>query len=134
MKRSILIMSFLFSLLLVLQGCQDGAQNNEVENLEEEVETETTTQTSSKELENTDVVSSGTYTGTAIVVDDQQKEVYVQIGDTTKIELYFNNETEVVRNGEPVAFEELEEGQRVRVTVQKEGQSLKPERVEILEQ
>ena len=137
MRRSILMMSFFFSLFVILQSCKnEEEQNEEIEAIEPEVETPVQTQepvTSSTELENTDIVPSGTYEGTAVVVDDQQNEVYLQVNDTTKIELYFNNETTVYRNGQTVAFEELEQGQRLRVTVEKEGNSLKPQRVEILE-
>ena len=40
-----------------------------------------------KELENTQTVPSGTYTGQAIVVDSEQNEIYVRLNDTATIEL-----------------------------------------------
>ena len=131
------MMSFFFSFFVALQSCKNAEEENDVEAIDPEVETQVDTRedvSSSTELENTDVVPSGTYVGTAVVVDAQQKEVYLQVNDTTKIELYFNNETTVYRNGQTVAFEELAQGQTLQVTVEKQGNSLKPQRIEILEE
>lgn len=136
MKRSFLMMSFLFSLFVILQSCRNAEEETEIDPIEPDVETQVDTREdipSSTELENTDIVSSGTYTGTAVVVDDQQNEVYLQVNDTTKIELYFNNETTIYQNGQAVNFTELAKGQTLQVTVEKQGNSLKPMRVEILE-
>lgn len=119
-------------------SCKDAEENTE---MEEAVETTGDAATgtvenvtdSSQELENTDLVESGTYTGTAKVVDQQQNEVYLQVNDTTTIELYFSNDTQIMRNGQTVAFDALQQGQRLEVEVERSGQSLKPQRVTILE-
>lgn len=119
-------------------SCKDAEENTEVEETfetTEEMATETGENTldSSKELENTDLVESGTYTGTAKVVDQQQNEVYLQVNDTTTIELYFSNDTKIMQNGQAVAFDALQQGQRLEVEVERSGESLKPLRVSILE-
>ena len=119
-------------------SCKDAEENTEIEDA---VETTSDAATgtvdnvtdSSKELENTDLVESGTYTGTAKVVDQQQNEVYLQVNDSTTIELYFSNDTQIMRNGQTVAFDALQQGQRLEVEVERSGQSLKPQRVTILE-
>ena len=119
-------------------SCKDAEENTEVEETfetTEEMATETGENTldSSRELENTDLVESGTYTGTAKVVDQQQNEVYLQVNDTTTIELYFSNDTKIMQNGQAVAFDALQQGQRLEVEVVRSGESLKPLRVSILE-
>lgn len=119
-------------------SCKDAEENTEVEETfetTEEMATETGENTldSSRELENTDLVESGTYTGTAKVVDQQQNEVYLQVNDTTTIELYFSNDTKIMQNGQAVAFDALQQGQRLEVEVERSGESLKPLRVSILE-
>lgn len=85
-----------------------------------------------KELEDTQLVPSGTYTGEAIIVDSEQQEVYVKLDDNTTIELYFSNETQIMRNGEQVQFNALQEGQTVEVEVERSGESLKPKVVRIM--
>lgn len=91
-----------------------------------------TTMAGEKELENTDLVDSGAYTGTATIVDSQQEEVYVQLNDTTIIELYFSNDTQILRNGQTVDFNALKQGQKLEVQVERSGESLKPMRVSII--
>ena len=78
-------------------------------------------------------MESGTYTGTAEIVDQEQKEVYVRLNDTTIVELYFSNDTQLVENGNNVSFDALSEGQRVEIEVEKDGDHMKPQRVTILE-
>lgn len=92
-----------------------------------------TSMTDKKELENTQMVPTGTYTGEAIIVDAQQNEVYVRLNDTTTIELYFSNDTQIMQNGQKVAFDALQQGQKVEVDVEKSGESLKPLAVRIVE-
>ena len=138
MRKSVLIVAAASGLFSMTTACNDGQQNNEATNAVEttqEAGSDVTNavQDSSKELENTDVVPSGTYTGTAKVVDDQQKEVYVQLEDNKTIELYFSNDTQIMRNGESVAFDALEQGQRLEVEVEKRGEHLNPQKITILE-
>ena len=83
--------------------------------------------------ESTDVVESGTYEGTIQEVEPSKTEIYVETEDDQTLELYFTDETELTRNGSPVEFSELEEGQRVEVEVEKTGQRLDPISVRILE-
>lgn len=81
----------------------------------------------------TDVVESGTYTGTVDKVEPEKDEIYVETEDDKRLELYFTETTQLTRGGQPVAFEELEKGQNVQVTVEKVGQRLDPISVEIME-
>jgi cold shock protein len=81
----------------------------------------------------TDVVDSGTYQGTVDEVEADKTEIYVKTDDNKRLELYFNENTTLTRNGETVAFDQLEEGQRVEVQVEKTGQRLDPIAVTILE-
>ncbi|WP_299759130.1 hypothetical protein [uncultured Pontibacter sp.] len=83
--------------------------------------------------EGTDVVESGTYQGTVDEVEADKTEIYVKTADDKRLELYFNENTTLTRNGETVAFEQLETGQQVEVEVEKVGQRLEPIAVRILE-
>ena len=83
--------------------------------------------------ENTDVVESGTYQGTIEEVEPSKTEIYVETEDNKTLELYFTDQTELTRNGNPVDFSELEKGQQVEVEVEKTGQRLDPISVRILE-
>jgi len=88
---------------------------------------------SSKEIHNTAVVESGTYQVTAKRVDPEEKEIYVTMEDGKILELYFNEATMLKRGGQDVAFEELKNGQRLEVQVEKDGSNVKPVAVVILE-
>ncbi|SMO35391.1 hypothetical protein [Fodinibius sediminis] len=83
--------------------------------------------------ESTDVVESGTYEGTIQEVNPDESEIYVNTPDDKTLELYFIESTELVKNNQPVPFDSLANGQKVRVEVEKVGQRLDPLRVEILE-
>lgn len=83
--------------------------------------------------EKTDVVESGTYQGTIHEVEPEKTEIYVKTDDNKLLELYFTEATTLTRNGETVAFEELKEGGKVEVQVEKTGQRLDPVAVRILE-
>lgn len=83
--------------------------------------------------EETDVVDSGTYTGTIAELNAEETEIYVETGNDKRLELYFTETTELTRDGEPIPFSTLEEGQRVEVTVKKVGKRLDPVSVKLLE-
>lgn len=83
--------------------------------------------------ESTDTVDSGTYEGTIQEVNAEESEIYVNISDEQTLELYFIDETELVKDTTSVSFDSLAVGQNVRVEVEKVGQRLDPLRVEILE-
>ncbi|GAB3533709.1 hypothetical protein GCM10027443_19610 [Pontibacter brevis] len=83
--------------------------------------------------ESTDVVDSGTYQGTIEEVEADKSEIYVKTADDKLLELYFTETTTLTRNGETVAFDQLQEGQQVEVEVEKVGQRLDPIAVRILE-
>ncbi len=83
--------------------------------------------------ESTDVVESGTYTGTVDEVEAEKSEIYVKTDDDQKLELYFIDETELTKNGEAVEFSALEKGQKVEVEVKKVGKRLDPLKVDIKE-
>ncbi len=105
----------------------------DIEKTSENISSQEVSNQETKELENTQMVPSGTYTGQATVVDSEQNEIYVRLNDTTTIELYFSNETQIMKNGEQVQFDALEEGQMVEVEVERSGESLKPKTVRITE-
>ncbi len=81
----------------------------------------------------TDVVESGTYQGTIDEVEPEKTEIYVVTQDGKRLELYFTETTQLSRNGEVAAFDVLEKGQNVEVTVEKVGQRLDPVSVVILD-
>lgn len=81
----------------------------------------------------TDVVESGTYDGVITEVEADKSEIYVQTAEGKTLELYFTDETTLKRMGEPVKFAELEEGQNVKVEVEKVGKRMDPVSVVILE-
>lgn len=81
----------------------------------------------------TDVVESGTYQGTIKEVEAEKTEIYVSTDDGKVLELYFTDNTTLTRNGETVPFQELQEGNRVEVEVEKVGQRLDPKAVRLLE-
>lgn len=83
--------------------------------------------------ENTDVVESGTYEGTIKEVEADNNEIYVSTADDKTLELYFTEDTKLTQGGSPVEFSALEEGQNVRVQVEKVGKRLDPISVEIVE-
>lgn len=83
--------------------------------------------------EGTDVVESGTYQGTVDEVEADKTEIYVKTAEDQRLELYFNENTTLTRNGQTVAFDQLQEGQQVEVEVEKVGQRLEPIAVRILE-
>lgn len=82
--------------------------------------------------EKTDVVESGTYSGTVDKVEPSKTEIYVKTSDDKTLELYFTESTTLTRNGETVEFSALEEGQQVEVDVEKSGKRLDPISVRIL--
>lgn len=72
--------------------------------------------------------------GTVAKVVPSKTEIYVKSkADGKKYEYYFNAKTEVSKGGKPVEFRELKEGQSVKVTAEKKGKRLDPQKVEILE-
>ncbi|PRY14255.1 hypothetical protein CLV24_10465 [Pontibacter ummariensis] len=83
--------------------------------------------------EETDVVESGVYEGTIAEVEADKSEIYVETAEGQLLELYFTDNTVLTRNGEEVAFDQLAEGGRVEVEVEKVGQRLDPIAVRILE-
>lgn len=83
--------------------------------------------------EGTDVVESGTYQGTIKEVEAEKTEIYVTTADDKTLELYFTETTSLTRGGSEVDFSELQEGQKVEVEVEKNGQRLDPISVKIME-
>lgn len=83
--------------------------------------------------EQTDAVESGTYEGTIDKVEPAKTEIYVKTVDDKTLELYFTEATKLTKNGEIVAFDALEVGQKVEVEIEKIGKRLDPISVEILE-
>jgi len=81
----------------------------------------------------TDVVESGTYQGTIKEIEPAKEEIYVSIPGDQTLELYFTDETELLRDTAKADFSALEKGQKVQVTVEKVGKRLDPTTVKILE-
>lgn len=142
MKRSIMILAVSSMIFSTAISCKNAEENNSetiemtgeatMNEMDDSMSEMDTTMSNDKELEDTDLVESGTYTGTALVVDAEQNEVYVQLNDTTTIELYFSNETQIMRDGQTVAFDALQKGQKIEVEVERSGESLKPLKVSIM--
>lgn len=91
------------------------------------------TEDSSKEIRNTSVVDSGTYTVTAKKVDPEEKEIYVTTAEGKTLELYFSDATKLTQGGKTVTFDALKNGQKLEVQVEKTGNKLTPVAVTILE-
>lgn len=81
--------------------------------------------------QSTDVVESGTYTGTVIEVEADKSEIYVKTDDGKTLELYFIDETKLTQDDEEVPFSTLEVDQTVEVEVEKVGKRLDPISVKI---
>jgi CspA family cold shock protein len=82
--------------------------------------------------ESHNVVESGTYEGTVKQVKPDENEIYVKHKDK-ELELYFTDSTQLMRNGESVAFDKLKKDQQVSVKVEKVGKRLNPLQVKIME-
>lgn len=89
--------------------------------------------TEGAEISKTDVVESGTYTGTAHKVDPGEKEIYVKLDDGKLIELYLKEKTTISQGGATAQFDALKEGQKLEVEVEKRGKKLHPVSVKIME-
>jgi hypothetical protein len=80
-----------------------------------------------------DVVESGTYQGTIDKVKADEEEIYVNLDNGKRIELYFTEETKLMRDTMEVPFTELSANQKIEVEVKKVGKRLDPLTVKILE-
>ncbi|MCX2746058.1 hypothetical protein OO013_19415 [Mangrovivirga sp. M17] len=80
-----------------------------------------------------DVVESGTYSGTIEKVNPDEVEIYVKTDDNKTLELYFTDDTQLMKGGESVDFSVLSEGTNVTVDVEKQGQKVVPLSVTITE-
>lgn len=78
------------------------------------------------------VVDAGTYKGTIEKVVPEETEIYVSLESSAQLELYFNDETELVQGGEAVDFSAISAGDSVELTVEREGNRNIPVRVELL--
>lgn len=149
MKKPVLIAALALGSAVFFQACdqgndvQDNAEESDAtENVEREMTEDYTdsedemdsegTDRSSKEMEDTDLVPTGTYKGTAERVDPEEKEIYVTTDDGKTLELYLNNKTKLMQNGEEVNFSALKKGQQLQVKVENKGNHLQPLAVSIL--
>ena len=115
MKKTVLALGIAFMTSFTLYSCDNTGES------------------SSDEIENTDVVESGTYSVTAERVDAEEKEIYVNTEDGKTLELYFTDNTQLTQNGQPAEFSALQEGQQLEVTVEKKGNRLEPMSVNIMQ-
>jgi len=118
MKKSVLL-SVLFTTATVLYSC-DMKKSKDKDG-------------GTAEIENTDLVASGTYEGKAKEVDAEEHEIYVETADGKILELYFDDATRLTKVGKTVAFTELRKGSKLQVTIENNGNSLKPIEVVILD-
>ncbi|QCK14225.1 hypothetical protein [Mangrovivirga cuniculi] len=73
-----------------------------------------------------DVVETGTYSGTIEKVNADEVEIYVKTDDDKTLELYFTDDTQLMKDGESVDFSMLSAGTSVTVDVEKQGQKVVP--------
>lgn len=135
MKKYLLNIAALSMIFISIISCRDGGdrEENKVQTTNQLERSQQNAQ-DEKELEDTQLVPTGTYTGIAMIVDSDEREIYVRVNDTTTIELYFSDETQLMRNNQQVEFDALQEGQTVEVEVERSGESLTPKRVRIVEE
>lgn len=142
MKKLMFISAMSFFTMSFLASCENKNPENVNDNDRDTVvpmidETEDTLSASAieakPELENTDLVASGTYSGTAKQVDAAEKEIYVETNDGKTLELYLTDATEITKNGQASTFDNLKEGGKVEVTVENKGNKLEPKVVKIME-
>ena len=90
MKKYILVFAASSMMFSSVVSCKEGEDSEqeviETESIDEFEQTQQDMSAESNELEDTQLVPSGTYTGEAVVVDTQQNEIYVRLNDNTKIE------------------------------------------------
>jgi ribosomal protein S1 len=79
------------------------------------------------------VVNDGTYEGTITEVNAEETEIYVDIPNEGTLELYFKDQTKLLKNEKEVPFKTLQNGQKVEVKVERVGKRLDPLTVRILE-
>lgn len=80
-----------------------------------------------------DVVDAGTYTGTVDKAVEEEKEIYLSLDNGMRLELYFTDATQLMEGATPVDFSQLEKGDRVQVTLDREGNRNIPLQVVITE-
>ena len=119
MKKSVLLSAMLIATSVMMVSCDNKKAKDK--------------DGGAAEIENTDLVASGTYKGTAKEVDPEEQEIYVETSDGKILELYFNETTRLTKGGTDVAFEELKKGNSLEVTVENNGNSLKPVEVKIVD-
>ncbi len=73
-----------------------------------------------------------TVEGTIDKVVPEKTEIYV-LADGKKHEFYFSEKTEIVKAGQPVAFDTLKKAGKVKVTADKVGKRYDPLKVELLD-
>lgn len=80
-----------------------------------------------------DVVESGIYTGTLMEVVPEEDEIYMETSTGETIELYFKEDTRLVNpDGDTIPFDDLSQGDRVEVEVERVGQRNDPVLVRLL--
>lgn len=141
--KKLMLLSFMFVITMsFLTSCDnknpDNVNDSDMDTIvpmvDEAEDTLITTDMDERpELENTDLVASGTYSGTAKQVDDAEKEIYVETVDGKILELYLEDDTKIIKNGQDATFTDLKEGGKVEVTVKNKGDKLEPTSVNIME-
>lgn len=67
------------------------------------------------------VVDAGTYPGTIDKVVPAEEEIYVSLDSGERLELYFTEDTKLMSGGNEVEFGTLSKGDKISVTVEREG-------------
>ena len=79
------------------------------------------------------LVDSGTYDGSILKVNPDEKEIYVSLDEKRVLELYFSENTMVFSGAAEGSFDILQKGQSVRVEVERKDDAMVPLSVTILE-
>jgi hypothetical protein len=108
MKKALFTIAFTLLAMVVFQACGEGTESY-------------------------DVVESGSYMGTIAEVEADEEEIYVDLDNGKKLELYFTPQTQVMRGENQASFSDLQEGGKIEVTVEKKGQRMEPVAVKIME-
>lgn len=84
------------------------------------------------QLENTDLVETGTYEVKVNEVDMENEAIYVKTGDGKVLGLKFTKKTELTQSDQSVSFNALRPGQTLEIRVRKNDRYLEPLEVKII--
>lgn len=72
--------------------------------------------------------------GNIAKIVEKKREIYVKSKDDgKKYEYYFNDQTQITKDGKPAQFSDMKVDQHVKVTAAKKGKRLDPQQVELFD-